>query len=213
MCDDNNPVTLAYFRSQLLPSKDPEKYSKNKYKKSLKNFRLICPGDLYDSRYLDNVISIRFSLLPTSDGVLPEMSKGKECKSEQLFYIKNGKKFKSSFDGIPQINIPNWFRIGHGRGIKSGNLDMVKGYSLRTWINIHYLQGKPGDFFIFVGCDGYRSIFSWSEIFQTENGRKMIIITERNGVRGEKGLTLGPLGDFFVDRDIWGLSCVEKVSL
>jgi len=213
MCDDNDPVTLAYHRSQLLPSKDPEKYNKNRYKKPLNNFRLICPGDRYDNRYLDNVVLIRLLLLPTTDNLLPNLSKGKECRSENLFFIRDGKKIECSFDDIPKITIHNWFRIGHGRGIKSENLDSVKGYALRTWINKHYPAAKPGDFFVFIGCDGYRSIFSWSEIFQTENGEKMIIITERNGIREKKGLTLGPLGDFFVDRDIWGLSCVEKVTL
>lgn len=68
-------------------------------------------------------------------------------------------------------------------------------------------SGKQDDFYIFAGCDGYRSIFSWSEIYRTENGRKMILLP------GKKGLTFGPVADCFVDRDIRALSCVEKVKL
>ncbi len=207
MCDDNNPVTLAFHRTPLLPSKDPGKYNKNKYKNPLKGFRLICPGDLYDDRYLENVIAVKLTLLPSSDNLFPVLSKGKECSSKELFYIKNGKKLKSSLENIPLITIANWFRIGHGRGIKSKKHEVVKGYLLRSWIKKHYGPGKPDDFYIFAGCDGYRSVFSWAEIYRTENGKKMIL------VNGEKGLTLGPAGDFFIDRNIWALSCVEKVSL
>ncbi len=213
MCDDNNPVTLAFHRSQLFPSKSSEKYKKNIYTKPLKGFRLICPGDLYDDRYLDNVISIRFSLLRTTNTLFPELNKKKNCNSEHLYYIRNGKRYKSSFTKIPIITISNWFRIGHGRGIKSTNFDSVKGYSLTAWLEKYLGPGKPGDYYIFAGCDGYRSIFSWTEIFQTSNGKKMIIITEMNRQRKKKGLTLGPLGDFFVDRCIWGLDCVEKISI
>ena len=207
MCDDNNPITLAYNRTQLLPSKDPEKYKKNLYKAPLKGFRLICPGDLYDDRYLDNVIAVKLILIPTSDNHFPQLGKGKNCRSEKLYYIKDGKKLESSLVNVPLVTIPNWFRIGHGRGIKFEKPETAEGYSLRTWLNKHFGDGKPDDFYIFAGCDGYRSIFSWSEIYRTENGGKMILL------RGKKGLTLGPVGDFFVDRDIWALSCVEKVKL
>ncbi len=207
MCDDNNPVTLAYSRTQLLPSKEPEKYKKNLYKTPLKGFRLICPGDLYDDRYLDNVIAIKLTLAPASEKLYPRLGKGKNCRSEKLYYIREGKRLESSMENVPLITIPNWFRIGHGRGIKFEKPEIAKGYSLRIWLNKHFGPGKPGDFYIFAGCDGYRSIFSWSEIYRTENGVKMILIN------GEKGLTLGPVGDFFVDRHIWALSCVEKVNL
>lgn len=207
LCNDKNPVTLAYDRNPLLPSKDPEKYKKNLHKDQLNGFRLICPGDLYDNRYLDNVIAIKLTLIPTTDNLFPNPEKRKKCRSEKLFYIKNKTRYKSSMKNIPLITIPNWFRIGHGRGIKSERPETVKGYALRPWLDKQFGAGKPGDFYVFSGCDGYRSIFSWSEIYRTENGLKMILIRE------EKGFTLGPVGDFFVDRDIRALSCVEKVSL
>jgi len=213
MCDDGNPVTLAFQRSQLLPSKNFKTYKKNKHLKPLNGFRLICPGDLYDNRYIDNVVSIKFSLLPTSNNLLPKLSKGRNCMSNKLFCIKDKKRIESSIKNVPTKTISNWFRIGHGRGIKSKKLDTVKGYDLRSWLSKNFGSGKPDDFFMFVGCDGYRSLFSWNEIYHTHNGEKIILITEKNCTPNKKGLTLGPLGDFFIDRSIWGLSCVEKISV
>lgn len=212
MCNDNNPVTLAFYRSQLLPSKGSELYQKNSLAGYLKKFRLICPGDLYDNRYLNNVVAIKFSVIKTSDHLLPKLSVGRKCVSENLFCIKNGKKTKSSENNVRMKTVSNWFRIGHGRGIKSEKLDKVTGYDLRSWLLENFGNGKPDDFFMFVGCDGYRALFSWIEIFQTSNGEKIILITAKNNISEKRGLTLGPLGDFFIDRGIWGLVCVEKVT-
>jgi len=206
MCNDNNPVTLAWERKPLLPSKEPEKYKKNLYKRPLTGFRLICPGDLNDSRYLNDVAEMRLSLIPTSDHLFPKPGKGKDCRSDRLYVIRKGEKYEGSLENVPEKTIPFRFRVGHGRGIKSKKYEPVSGYSLKIWLKNHFGPGKPGDFYVFSGCDGYRSIFSWTEIYLTENGEKMILM------KGEKGLTLGPTADFFVDRNIWALYCVEKVS-
>ncbi len=213
MCNDSNPVSLAYYKDPVLPSKEPEKYTKNRDTKPLSGLKLICPRDKYTNRYLDNVISIKFSLPKSSDTILPKLAKGKKCNSNKLFYIKGGKKFESSYSGVKIEKYTNWIRIGHGRGIKSKSPESVTGYSLRDFLFKNFGENGPDDFYLFVGCDGYRSIFSWSEIFRTYEGGKMILITKRNGLPTDKDITLGIIGDFFVDRDIHGLSFVEKITI
>jgi hypothetical protein len=211
MCDDNGPVMLAFYREPLLPAKGAENYQLNIYKKPLSGLRLVCPQDKYDNRYLDGVVSIKFSVPKTSDSPLPGLSKEEKCKSKKLFCISDGKKFESSFQAVPVLRFENWFRIGHGRGIKSKDFETVRGFSLRSFLKNNFGPGKVNDFYLFVGCDGYRSIFSWSEIFQTSKGEKMIIITDRNGTSVKNDIILGSIADFFVDRNIRGLTCIEKV--
>ncbi len=212
MCNDTFPVTLAFNREPVLPSKDPESYKKNRETKPLVGLRLICPRDRNNYRYLDQVVSIEMFLPRTSDKILPKLVKGDRCLSNKLFCIKKGNKYESSFSGIKIKTFKNWVRIGHGRGIKSKNPETVSGYSLRNFLVNNFGSSNIDDFFMFVGCDGYRSLFSWSEIFHTYAGERMIIITQRNGKPIRNNITLGITNDFFVDRDIHGLSYIEKIT-
>ena len=44
MTDDRHPFALAFHRRQLLPGKDPEKYTLNKYKENIKGSAAHSPG-------------------------------------------------------------------------------------------------------------------------------------------------------------------------
>lgn len=213
MTDDNTPVILAYHRAQLLPTKNPKAYTKNHYKDNISGLRLICPGDLYDSRYLDEVVAVRFFCPPTTDHLLPAQSKGKKCSSKILWCIENGKIKRSSLYNILQIVCKNWFRTGHGRGIKSSYLEKATGYSLRQFISLHFNNCNSGDFFLFTACDGYRALLSWREIFQTVDGSRMILTIRRNSDNSIQDIRLACVADFFVDRNIWGLSHIERIIL
>ncbi len=70
---------------------------------------------------------------------------------------------------------------------------------------------RKSAFYLFVACDGYRSLFSGTEIFATAAGRESMIITEMDGERPSGGMTLGPVRDYFVDRDVWGLSHIVQL--
>lgn len=62
--------------------------------------------------------------------------------------------------------------------------------------------------FLFVACDGYRTLFLFSgrDIFSTETGRRMMLIDELDGKPRRGGSSLGPVKDYFVDREIRGLT-------
>jgi len=38
-------------------------------------------------------------------------------------------------------------------------------------------------YFVCTASDGYKAIFSWNELFNSELGEKIFIITEMNGIR------------------------------
>lgn len=213
MSDDNDPIILAFHREEVLPSKNPEKYNKNRDRGTIQGLKLVCPGDYYLDRYLDEVVSIELRTINSSDHILPPVKKGLRCKSDKLvlLYKKKLKEF-SLKKGIP-IKINNWFRIGHGKGIKGETSVTANGFLLKDLLTKNFGKCSEKDFFLFVGCDGYRTLLSCYEIFNTIKGNSFILIDEIDGKKEEQGYTLGIISDFFVDRDVRGLSHIEKIEL
>jgi hypothetical protein len=208
MANDNQPVTLAYHREPLKPSKSPESYTRNKYKEDITGLRLVCPREHDTSRYLDNVVRMTLILPPVPDNFLPRTQKNKNCSSTSITCINEGKLTPASYEGIPVVNYIDWFRVGHGRGIKGDRLATASGFHLRSFLKQNFPGCTPDDFFLFVGCDGYRSIFSGKEIFGTEEGNSFMLIDTIDGTseKNENGYTIGAVTDFFVDR------CVKSLT-
>ena len=210
--DDGLPVTLAYHREQLLPSKDPEKYTRNKYKGDIKGLRLICPREPDTSRYLDDVIRITLTVPVTPDQLLPPLQQGKDCSSPSLTCIDNNETQPASFENVPLVEISNWIRTGHGRGLKGNRPYHASGFHLPSFLKVNFPNCEPDDFFVFVACDGYRSIFSGREIFNTAAGNTVLLLNSINGEPPKGGNTIGPVSDYFVDRCVWGLSHVVRIQ-
>ncbi len=213
MTDDNHPVMLAYHREQLLPSKDPQKYTRNAFKGNITGLRLICPRERDTGRYLDDVVTMTLVIPESSvtrDDLLPRQQKGKKCSSEVITCIGSGSGNNGSqpanFNEVSTGGVTDWLRIGHGRGIKGDSLEQVQGYSLPSFLRKNFPTGNSADFYLFVACDGYRSLFSGREIFDTGDGEKMLLVDEKDG-----GKNLTAAADFFVDRNIWGLSYIVHI--
>lgn len=212
MTDDRHPVILAFHREPLNPTKNPEEYTRNKFKENLRGLRLICPREPDTARYLDNVVRLTLDLPPTPDSRLPVMQKGKKCSSERILCLQaDGTVTDAVYEKVEPLEIYGWFRIGHGRGIKGDSRFQASGYALRSFLKANFPGSGPGDFFMFVACDGYRSLFSGREIFLTRDGAAMLLMENLNGSPPKGGKTLGVTDDFFVDRNIWGLSHIVHI--
>jgi hypothetical protein len=209
--DDGLPITLAYYREQLLPSKDPEKYTKNKFKGDVTGLRLVCPREPDTSRYLDDVVRITLTIPDTPNHLLPQMQKGKKCNSESVTCVDNEELQASSYDNVPVVDVSNWVRTGHGRGLKGSRPFNASGYHLPSFLKQNFPGCGPDDFFVFIACDGYRSTFSGREIFNTAAGDLMLLLNSINGEPPKGGHTIGAVSDFFVDRCVWGLSHVVRI--
>lgn len=62
----------------------------------------------------------------------------------------------------------------------------MKGILLKDLLSsVEYLYDKPKQlnefYFVFTGSDGYRVVFSWNEIYNTEAGNHFYIVTEMDG--------------------------------
>jgi hypothetical protein len=212
MTDDRFPVTLAFHREPLMPSKDPGSYTRNKYMENIKGLRLICPREPDTSRYLDNVVRITLTPVPVPNHLLPLVQQGKKCLSTSIDCIDDGKVKPASYENVETLNQSGWLRIGHGRGIKGDGYFTASGYSLVSFLKENFPGCGGDDFFLVVGCDGYRALFSGREIFFTAAGKTFMLVNTLNEKEPREGKAVAAVADFFVDRDVKGVSHIVKVG-
>ena len=210
MADDRHPITLAFHRKPLMPGTDPEKYSKNLFLENLEGLRLVCPRDPDTSRYLDQVVTITFGVHETPDHLLPPWKEKFKCTSTSLSCVAGEKVWPASFEGLDQQEIRDWIRVGHGHGFMG--ISSARGYPLRPFLRKNFLNCGSGQDFIFVSCDGFRTIFSGPEIFLNEEGESILLMTELDGKATQGNITIAPLRDYFVDRDVWGITHIVMVD-
>jgi hypothetical protein len=76
------------------------------------------------------------------------------------------------------------------RGEVKDTIKKLKGILLKDILKKVELQAdRPKLFnefyFTFIASDGYKVVFSWNEIFNTEVGNNIFIVTEQNGVKAK----------------------------
>ena len=206
------PVTLAYYREPVKPTADNIKntYDKNIFSTPLKGLRLIAPAEPDVARYLDDVVRISYTVLPTPDALLPIREKGTKCASSAITCIDNEKTYQATFESVPRMTKYEWTLIGHGHGYEK-NVN-AEGFELRAFLNKNFQDITPDDYFLFAACDGYRCLFSWREIFAIEKGKDIMIVDLINGELPETGYRLASTKDFFNDRSMWGLAYAVKIK-
>lgn len=202
MANDCQPVMLAFQREPLLPSKGAAAYTKNRLDTKFKGLRLVCPAEADNSRFLDDVVRITLVQPDYPDHLLPPVQKKKECSSSTVTCITGVQQRTATFDNIPVIHNPHWVRIGHGRGIKGDSPASVSGFRLSDFLKHNFPGCSEEDFFLFTACDGYRALFSGKELFATPAGSGAMLMNRFNGKPHPNGYTLGPCGDFFIDRSV-----------
>lgn len=195
---------LAYKREPIQPAKEGNTYSKNLYREDLKGLRLVIACDRDTSRYLDDVVEINLTVPQYDCSALPKTKKGKRCSSSYILCTSPNKSHRATFTGVSQQTISDWVQVGHGRGYKG--IVQVKGFNLKSFLYQNFSYIPHDAWFLFVGCDGYRCLFSYKEIFEHDSGNKIIIATHINGKPSQGNYMLASTDDFFVDRCVWGLS-------
>lgn len=98
-----------------------------------------------------------------------------KIKSEQVFTIKQ-------LDSFPKQNLKDQMIYNHKGEIKD-TIKNVKGVLLKTVLaKTEFIYDKPKElnefYFVFVASDGYKVVFSWNEIYNSEVGNNLFFITE-----------------------------------
>jgi hypothetical protein len=100
--------------------------------------------------------------------------------------IKTELKFTlADINSYPVVPIKNVILTNHLGEVK-GNIQNIKGIALKPLLEkIEFLAEKPkelSEFYLtFVASDGYKVVYSWNEIFNSETGNNLFIITEKDG--------------------------------
>ena len=208
--DDIDPVILAWHRKEILPTKNADKYKKNAYHDNVAGLRLVAPGDADDGRYLDNVVRITLAVPAAPEDKLPPQKKGTKCSSAGITALDGQKAQKVNLAAFKKEAIKNWLRFGHGRAYK-GFVD-AEGVKLKDVLAKYFPGASHNDWFLFTACDGYRVLLSGYEIYKTGDGDKMYLMTGMRGKGVPGGQMIAPVADWFVDRDVWGLTHIVRVK-
>jgi hypothetical protein len=101
-----------------------------------------------------------------------------KIKAEKTFSI-------ADLDAYPKAAIADQTLYNHKGEVKSTVKDM-KGVLLKTVLeSIEFDYDKPKElnelYFVFIATDGYKVVFSWNEIYNTEVGNSFYIVTEMEG--------------------------------
>ena len=86
---------------------------------------------------------------------------------------------------LPQSPVKDQTMYNHKGEIKE-TLTGIKGIPIKTLLaSAEYIHDNPkvlnGFYFVFTASDGYKIVFSWNEIYNTEVGNNVFLITEMNG--------------------------------
>lgn len=209
MRKDIFPVLIAFERTPIMPGKS-KTYSKN-LKNGIKDqLLLVCPEDEKNSRYLESISEINIHSIKTPDNILPKMQRRLKCEASCVTLVDNEHTKTINFKNISEIGINNWVRVGHGKGYK--NIKNVKGLPLIEVLGNNTDLSKGKFYVLCVGCDGYRSLFSYDELFNTKSAKNILILLEKNENHIRGNFSLAVTEDFFVDRCVWGLSHITLIK-
>lgn len=88
-------------------------------------------------------------------------------------------------DTFPKVMIEDQV-IHNQKGEAKDTVTHMKGVLLKTILApVEYVYDKPRQlnefYFVFTSSDGYKVVFSWNEIYNTEAGNHFFIVTEMQG--------------------------------
>jgi hypothetical protein len=91
----------------------------------------------------------------------------------------------ADLDTFPQVHIDDQIVYNHN-GIAKDTLTGLHGISVKALLSsVQYLDDSPKQlnesYFVFTASDGYRIVFSWNEIYSTDVGNHLFILTEMEG--------------------------------
>lgn len=103
-------------------------------------------------------------------------------KAPFIFQLKDASKYRSI--RMDSVVIKNHLKE------RKGSVKNLRGILLKEILaNVAIEQDQPKllseYYFVLVASDGYKVVFSWNEIFNTQTGEFVFIVTEKDGKSGE----------------------------
>ncbi|MBC7400483.1 MAG: hypothetical protein H7289_11100 [Mucilaginibacter sp.] len=98
--------------------------------------------------------------------------------------VKNGSVI--TMDSLKQYNIQTIgdIKVTDHTGVFKHEDDKVKGILIKDVLShTQYAVSISTLYFVFVAADGYKVVYSWNELYNTEVGNHVYILMEKNGVK------------------------------
>jgi hypothetical protein len=131
--------------------------------------------------------------------------------------IYNEDKLSLHLKGMPE-NMPaivyNTIFYGRGRGIHS--TQPFNGIILRDILLKYFPVNKENlqnAYFVFVAKDGYRCVYSFSEIMNRANQAELLLIPDIDNKDDGGAFRIFPAADFFSDRAVKAVSEIKLIKI
>jgi hypothetical protein len=192
-------ILIATSVMRIVPSKTKELWPLPEETK------LVVAHDLLTERNISNPTKIIVHSAPRSFEVNrdlePLYSPGID------YYVDEGKSLKMTgpYDDLPQQFYESVF-YGRGRGIHSTT--PFKGIMVKdilNWENPVNTDKLQKGYFIFAAADGYRCVYTFSEIFNRNDQSEFLFVEDAENMNGGR-FRIFPAADFFSDRAIKAIS-------
>lgn len=169
--------------------------------------RLICADDLSDARFIPNPNKIT---VHSFSGAFAK-EKPEELYSSSIEVATSSVSF--SLKNIePSAELRTYSVVGYGHGMGYKGMQSVRGYVLRDLLAERLKltrEGLMSSIVVISAKDGYRAVFSASEIFNRGDNEEFLLM-DRKDSKKEGRFTLFATPDFFVDRNV---KAIEKIQL
>jgi len=172
--------------------------------------KLVAGHDLITERNIPNPVKITVLSADVSYEVNKELS---PLFSDHVKIIKGEEsiaKFNKSPDSLQQLKYESVF-YGRGRGIHSTTpFHGIKVKDLLgSYFQMHPEYLKSG-YFIIASVDGYRCVYTFSEIFNRNDQAEVILVEDKENKDGGV-FRLFPAADFFSDRAVKAISEIRFI--
>ncbi len=168
--------------------------------------KVVAANDLISERNITSPTKITVSSYPVS---LPVDKGKKPLYSEKISLFKNDKE-AGVIDKLPaeqpELTYPTVF-FGRGKGFHG--VRTFSGISLKSVLEEFVAVDKDSlknRYLVMVGADGYRAVFSVSEIFNRNDFQEVLIYEQKQKEGGKFALFAAP--DFFSDRAVKALKAI-----
>ncbi len=172
--------------------------------------KLVAAGDGYADRSIENIVSIE---VVNFTAAMPAE------KSDEFFspsFVVTGDVATgltlTDLSGFPRKDM-RVIHMGEGRGYHG--IDDYSGVSFNDVVDKAGPAPGLSKVFLISAADGYRSTFSYGELFLNRGEENNLIADTQNGKNIEEGgkFVFVPSGDLMLDRDVKALEKIEVIDL
>jgi len=211
-------IIVGLSARPILPKKDCTKCHKPEvYQPRLDQFhrqigfpKLIVASDEWADRSVENISSIQvIDLRPE------ENSKKPDTLFSPGFKVTGAVKTPldiTDLSGYARDSVKTR-HLGEGRGYHG--VDFMEGASLRSILNKAGIESDVGTAFLISAPDGYRSLFSYGEVFLDPGGERLLVADRmnRHAIEKDGKFFFVPPDDLLADRDVKAVETIEVISV